>query len=156
PGILRQHGRARRRSHPRLHPQSREGRSEAGADEPLALTSRLGRLQIQGAASATPSAASSGSNPKAPGFAGGYLLASYSGDFAAELHRQFRQVVQSAWYAELFPGTKWEKETARPRPRQDPLAPRRRGAPSPAGKPGGARQDQEGDRQPPLLRAVPA
>ena len=67
PGILRQHGRARRGSHPRLHPQSREGRSEAGADEPLALTRRLGRLQIQGAASATPSAASSGSNPKAPG-----------------------------------------------------------------------------------------
>ena len=73
PGILRQHGRARRGSHPCLHPQSREGRSEAGADEPLALTRRLGRLQIQGAASATPSAASSGSNPKAPGFAGGYL-----------------------------------------------------------------------------------
>ena len=73
PGILRQHGRARRGSHPRLHPQSREGRSEAGADEPLALTRRLGRLQIQEAASATPSAASSGSNPKAPGFAGGYL-----------------------------------------------------------------------------------
>ena len=48
PEILRQHGRARRRSHPRLHPQSGEGRSEAGADEPLALTSRLGRLQIQG------------------------------------------------------------------------------------------------------------
>ena len=63
PGILRQHGRARRGSHPRLHPQSREGRSEAGADEPLALTRRLGRLQIQGAASATPSVASSGSNP---------------------------------------------------------------------------------------------
>ena len=72
PGILRQHGRARRGSHPCLHPQSREGRSEAGADEPLALTRRLGRLQIQGAASATPSAASSGSNPEAPGFAGGY------------------------------------------------------------------------------------
>ena len=53
-GFLRQHGRARRRSHPRRHPQSREGRSEAGADEPLALTSRLGWLQIQGAASATP------------------------------------------------------------------------------------------------------
>ena len=50
----RQHGRTRRRSHSRLHPQSREGRSEAGADEPLALTSRLGRLQIQRAASATP------------------------------------------------------------------------------------------------------
>ena len=48
-----------------------ERRSEAGADEPLALTRRLGRLQIQGAASATPSAASSRSNPKAPGFAGG-------------------------------------------------------------------------------------
>ena len=46
---------------------------EARADEPLALTSRLGRLQIRGAASATPSAASSGPNPKAPGFAGEYL-----------------------------------------------------------------------------------
>ena len=54
PGIFRQHGRTRRRSHSRLHPKSREGRSEAGADEPLALTSRLGRLQIQRAASATP------------------------------------------------------------------------------------------------------
>ena len=53
PGIFRQHGRTRRRSHSRLHPKSREGRSEAGADEPLALTSRLGRLQIQRAASAT-------------------------------------------------------------------------------------------------------
>ena len=40
PGNLRQHGRARRRSHPSVHPQSRERRSEAGADEPLALTSR--------------------------------------------------------------------------------------------------------------------
>ena len=53
-GIFRQHGRTRRRSHSRLHPKSREGRSEAGADEPLVLTSRLGRLQIQRAASATP------------------------------------------------------------------------------------------------------
>ncbi len=41
-----------------------------------------------------------------------FIVASYSGDFAAELHRQFRQVVKSAWYAELFPGAKWEKETA--------------------------------------------
>jgi hypothetical protein len=41
-----------------------------------------------------------------------FIIASYSGDFAAELHRQFRQVVKSAWYAGLFPGTKWEKETA--------------------------------------------
>ena len=41
-----------------------------------------------------------------------FIIVSYSGDFAAELHRQFRQVVKSAWYAELFPGTKWEKETA--------------------------------------------
>jgi predicted phage terminase large subunit-like protein len=41
-----------------------------------------------------------------------FIVASYSGDFAAELHRQFRQVVKAAWYAELFPGTKWEKETA--------------------------------------------
>jgi hypothetical protein len=41
-----------------------------------------------------------------------FIVASYSGDFAAELHRQFRQVATSSWYAELFPGVKWEKETA--------------------------------------------
>ena len=41
-----------------------------------------------------------------------FVVASYSGDFAAELHRQFRNVVKSAWYTELFPDTKWEKETA--------------------------------------------
>ncbi len=40
-----------------------------------------------------------------------FIVASYSADFAAELHRQFRQVVKSAYFAELFPGTKWEKET---------------------------------------------
>src|SRR6202035_180778 len=39
------------------------------------------------------------------------IVASYSGDFAAELHRQFRLVVSSGWYAELFTGTKWAKET---------------------------------------------
>ena len=48
PGILRQHGRARRRSHPRLHPQPREGRSETGADEPVALTAALGGSKFQG------------------------------------------------------------------------------------------------------------
>jgi predicted phage terminase large subunit-like protein len=41
-----------------------------------------------------------------------FILVSYSGELTAELHRQFRQVVKSAWYAELFPDTKWEKETA--------------------------------------------
>jgi hypothetical protein len=39
------------------------------------------------------------------------IVVSYSSDFAAELHRQFRRVVNSAWYADLFPGTKWAKET---------------------------------------------
>jgi REP element-mobilizing transposase RayT len=37
PRLFREHGRARRGGDPRLHPQSRERRSEAGADEPLAL-----------------------------------------------------------------------------------------------------------------------
>jgi hypothetical protein len=31
------------------------------------------------------------------------IVVSYSGDFAAELHRQFRMVVSSEWYAALFP-----------------------------------------------------
>ena len=39
------------------------------------------------------------------------IVASYSGDFAAELHRQFRRVTDSPWYAELFPGTQWKRET---------------------------------------------
>jgi predicted phage terminase large subunit-like protein len=39
------------------------------------------------------------------------IVVGYSGDFAAELHRQFRRIANSAWYAELFPGTKWAKET---------------------------------------------
>ena len=47
-GIFRQHGRARRRSHPRLHPQPREGRSETGADEPVALTAALGGSNFRG------------------------------------------------------------------------------------------------------------
>src|ERR1700693_5636926 len=37
PRLFREHGRARRGGDPRLHPQSRERRSEAGADDPLAL-----------------------------------------------------------------------------------------------------------------------
>jgi hypothetical protein len=39
------------------------------------------------------------------------IVASYSGDFAAELHRQFRMVVGSEWYAALFPNLRWAKET---------------------------------------------
>src|SRR5450432_2948858 len=39
------------------------------------------------------------------------LAVSYSGDFAAELHRQFRSVINSGWYLELFPKTRWAKET---------------------------------------------
>jgi len=32
-------------------------------------------------------------------------------DFAAELHRQFRMVINLAWYAALFPKVKWAKDT---------------------------------------------
>jgi len=39
------------------------------------------------------------------------IIVSYSQDFAAELHRQFRVVVESDWYQALFPGTLWSKET---------------------------------------------
>jgi predicted phage terminase large subunit-like protein len=39
------------------------------------------------------------------------VVVSYSGDFAAELHRQFRMVINSDWYAALFPQVKWAKET---------------------------------------------
>ena len=31
------------------------------------------------------------------------IVASYSGDFAAELHRRFRMVIDSQWYAAVFP-----------------------------------------------------
>ena len=40
------------------------------------------------------------------------IVVSYSGDFAAELHRQFRMVATSRWYAELFPQLRIIKETA--------------------------------------------
>ena len=39
------------------------------------------------------------------------IVASYSGNFATELHRQFRMVVGSPWYQALFPATRWERET---------------------------------------------
>jgi hypothetical protein len=39
------------------------------------------------------------------------IVVSYSADFAAELHRQFRMVINSAWFAALFPDLKWAKET---------------------------------------------
>ena len=73
PGNIREHGRARRGGDPRLYPQPREGRSEARAIEPLAFRKPPRVAPTQGAASATPPAASSGSRPKAPGFAGGYI-----------------------------------------------------------------------------------
>jgi hypothetical protein len=39
------------------------------------------------------------------------IVASYSGDFAAELHRQFRMVIASEWYAAVFPDLHLAKET---------------------------------------------
>jgi predicted phage terminase large subunit-like protein len=39
------------------------------------------------------------------------IVVSYSADFAAELHRQFRMVVEADWYRQLFPATRWAKET---------------------------------------------
>src|ERR1700730_4858112 len=39
------------------------------------------------------------------------IVASYSGDFAADLHRQFGMVVSSEWYAALFPNLRWARET---------------------------------------------
>src|SRR2546422_5269918 len=39
------------------------------------------------------------------------IVVSYSNEFAAELHRQFRMVIGSEWYAALFPTLRWAKET---------------------------------------------
>ena len=66
-----------------VHPQSGEGGPASGAVEPLAL-SHLQVAQDFGAASATPPAASSGSRPKAPGSAGGYLLSLSFAKFARD------------------------------------------------------------------------
>ena len=39
------------------------------------------------------------------------IVASYSGDFTAELHRQFRMVIDSSWYKALFPNMRIAKDT---------------------------------------------
>ena len=39
------------------------------------------------------------------------MVVSYSADFAAELHRQFRMVVNSDWYRAVFPNVRWTKRT---------------------------------------------
>ena len=39
------------------------------------------------------------------------IVVSYSGEFASELHRQFRMVVEAKWYEELFPTTRWARKT---------------------------------------------
>ena len=39
------------------------------------------------------------------------IVVSDSADFGAELHRQFRMVINSAWYAALFPQVNWAKDT---------------------------------------------
>ena len=54
------------------------GGQTSGADEFVALIATFRWPTRSGAASAVPSAALSGSQPKAPGFAGGYLLSEAS------------------------------------------------------------------------------
>ena len=71
PGVLRQHGRAGQGGDPRLHSQPRERGSEAEQMNLELKTPPSGGPKL-GAASATPPTASSGSNHKAPRFAGGY------------------------------------------------------------------------------------
>ena len=39
------------------------------------------------------------------------IVASYSNEFAAELHRQFRVVIDAAWYRAVFPGTRPARDT---------------------------------------------
>jgi len=39
------------------------------------------------------------------------IVVSYSNDLAAELHRQFRMVIDSAWYCDLFPGMRTARDT---------------------------------------------
>jgi predicted phage terminase large subunit-like protein len=40
-----------------------------------------------------------------------FIVASYSNELAAELHRQFRMVISSDWYKELFPMMRLAKDT---------------------------------------------
>src|SRR6516165_9242312 len=65
----------RHRGHTGVHQEAGRGGQAPGATESVAVTAAFRRLTAIGAASATPPAALSGSHPKAPGFAGGYLLA---------------------------------------------------------------------------------
>ena len=39
------------------------------------------------------------------------IVVSYSGEFAAELHRQFRMIVDAAWYREVFPAMRPARDT---------------------------------------------
>ena len=39
------------------------------------------------------------------------IVASYSNEFAAELHRQFRVVIDAPWYRALFPGMRPARDT---------------------------------------------
>jgi hypothetical protein len=39
------------------------------------------------------------------------IVVSYSNEFAAELHRQFRMVIDARWYRALFPGMRPAKDT---------------------------------------------
>ena len=39
------------------------------------------------------------------------VVVSYSNDFAAELHRQFRMVIDAPWYRGLFPGMRPAKDS---------------------------------------------
>ena len=81
-GILRLDRRSRRRGDPGVHPQPGREDDATGSVEPVALTppaafrwpkDNRGRVS-------DPAAALSGSHPKAPGFAGGYLHVGRFGD----------------------------------------------------------------------------
>src|SRR2546426_2221814 len=52
------------------------------------------------------------------------IVVSYSNEFAAELHRQFRMVIDAAWYRALFPAMRPAKDSgtrARHHRRRQPL-----------------------------------
>ena len=76
PRIFREHGRVRRGGDPGLHSQSREGRSEAGADEPLALiTPPSGGSKLNGPHQRPLLPLRAVHILKPPAFPGGYLPA---------------------------------------------------------------------------------
>src|SRR5262245_61628813 len=72
--VRRLDSRSRRSDDQGVHQKAGRGGCPPRPDEPVALISRLQAAPIHGVASATPTAALSGPIPKAPGFAGGYLL----------------------------------------------------------------------------------